>query len=110
MRIKVGREVFNIDTCNSLFSHFLGLMFKFPKNDGLLFVFEKEQKVALHMFFVFFSIDIIYINKKKEVVRIRRKIKPFTPYIPAVKCKYILELKDYRNIKVGDKITNLKYH
>ena len=82
----------------------LGLMFKFPKNDGLLFIFRKEVFVSLHTFFVFFPIDVVYLNQEKKVIKIRKKLIPFTLFIPPVKCKYILELKDCKSIKLNDKI------
>jgi len=102
MIIKCGKSKFDVIICNSLFSHFLGLMFRKILNDGLLFIFERERNVSLHMFFVFYKIDIIYFNDKMKVIKILRNIKPFTPHIKAVKCKYILEVKDYKNIKIND--------
>ncbi len=79
-------------------------MFRFPKNDGLLFEFNKEKRVALHMFFVFFPIDIVYFNEKKEVIKILRNVMPFIPYIEGIKCRYILEVKDCKNINLKDKL------
>ena len=104
MLIKINKEVFDVSVADSLFSHLRGLMFSFPKNDGLLFKFNSEVYVSLHMFFVFFPIDIVYINKNKKVIKIEKRVFPFVPFISPVKCKYILELKDCRNVKVGDKI------
>jgi len=105
MEIKVGKTRFDVSICKSLFSHFLGLMFRFPKNDGLLFIFREEQEIALHMLFVFFPVDIVYLNKNREVTRILNNVKPFTPYLSPIKCRYILELKDSKNIKIGDKLS-----
>ena len=58
MLIKSKHNKFNVTKCYTLLSQILGLMFRFPRNDGLLFEF-KELPVALHMFFVFIKIDII---------------------------------------------------
>ena len=104
MLIKINKEVFDVSVADSLFSHLRGLMFSFPKNDGLLFKFNKEVFVSLHMFFVFFPIDIVYINEKFKVIKIRKRVFPFTPFIAPVKCKYILELKGCKNVKVDNKI------
>ena len=104
MLVKINKDVFDVSVADSLFSRLMGLMFSFPKNDGLLFKFDKEIYVSLHMFFVFFPIDIVYINKNKKVIKIEKRVFPFVPFISPVKCKYILELKDCRNVKVGDKI------
>ena len=104
MLIKINKEVFDVSVADSLFSHLRGLMFSFPKNDGLLFKFNKEVFVSLHMFFVFFHIDIIYINEKFKIIKIKKRVFPFTPFISPIKCKYILELKDYKNIRLNDKV------
>ncbi len=101
MLIKSKRETFNVTPCNTVLSHFLGLMFRLPKNDGLLFIFKKELPVSLHMLFVFLTIDIVYLNKNKKVIKILKKVKPFTLHIKAIKCKYILELKDSKNLKIN---------
>lgn len=105
MIIKSKNNKFNVKICKSMLSHLRGLMFRFPRNDGLLFVFNKEKPIALHMFFVFFTIDIVYLNKNKKVIKILKKVKPFTPYIKAVKCEYILELKGAKNLQINDKIS-----
>lgn len=80
------------------------MMFKIPKEDGLLFVFKKEKHIALHTFFVFLPIDIIYLNRNRKVIKIIKKALPFTFLINPVKCQYILELKDSKNIRLNEKI------
>ena len=99
MIIKYKKNKFNVKLCRTFASHARGLMFRFPKEDGLLFVFKKEKPVSLHTFFVFFPIDVVYINKNKKVIKIIKKVLPFTLYLRPIKCKYILELKDSKNIK-----------
>jgi uncharacterized membrane protein (UPF0127 family) len=76
--------------CSSCFSKALGLMFSGKRS--LVFVFEKEEKVPLHMLFVFFPIDVIFLNKKKKVVEIKRCFKPFRLYRPSKKAKYVIEV------------------
>ncbi|MBS3152764.1 DUF192 domain-containing protein [Candidatus Woesearchaeota archaeon] len=104
MLIKSKKDTFNLDLCKTPFKQFLGLMFRFPKNDGLLFEFKKEEPVSLHMLFVFIKIDIVYLDKDKKTIKILKRVKPFTPYIKATKCKYILELKDSKNLYIGEKL------
>ena len=77
--------------CKSSFSKARGLMFRLrPK--ALIFVFEKPKIVALHMFFVFFPIDVIYLDKKKEVIEIKEQFMPFSFYTPKKKASYVVEL------------------
>lgn len=104
MIISYKKERFDFDVCDDILSHIFGLMFRFPKNDGLLLVFKKEKFVCLHTFFVFFTIDIVYIDKYKRIIKIRKRVLPFTIFLPPVKCKYVLELKNCKNLEVGGKI------
>ena len=88
-----------IEICKTRWSKFKGLMFSKKRN--LLFVFKKEKIVAIHMFFVFYSLTIIYFDKnKKETARV--KAYPFTILKPR-KAKYILEtaekVNDYSFLK-----------
>ena len=45
------------------------------------------------MFFVFYPIDVLFLDKNKIVVEIKENFKPFTFYNPKKKSKYILELQ-----------------
>ncbi|MFA4886957.1 MAG: DUF192 domain-containing protein [Candidatus Nanoarchaeia archaeon] len=105
MLIRSRKRTLKVKVCESLFSKCRGLMFaKKPVEDGLLFIFGSEQKWSLHMLFVFFQIDVVYLNKEKKVVGIKKKIMPFEVYIPGPKSKYIIELKDAGKIEVGEKL------
>ncbi len=70
---------------------FIGLMFQTPKD--ILFVLNKEKRVTLHMFFVFYPIYIIFLNKNKKVISFK-KAYPFQPFILSPKCKFILETRN----------------
>jgi len=92
--------------CDSLLKKATGLMFSTPKD--LVFPFNKEEKVTFHMFFVFYSIDIIFLNEKKEVVELKENFSPFSTYSTRKRIKYALELpintiKKTRT-RVGDEI------
>jgi hypothetical protein len=95
--------------CKSISSKAIGLMFSFPiKNKGLIFFFEKEKRIDLHMFFVFYPIDLIFLDRKKKIIELKEKFMPFTFYISKKKAKYLLELPvktiKKSNSKIGDKI------
>ncbi len=105
MKIKSEEYSFNVTPCRTLFSQIIGLMFRQIKNDGLIFIFKKEKYISLHTLFVFYSIDIIYINKDKKIIKLLKKAKPFTLFIPHTKCKYIIELKDSKNISLKSRIS-----
>ncbi len=77
--------------CKSVFSKARGLMFS--KQKSLVFVFKKERVVSLHMLFVFYKIDVLFLDKNKKVVEIKEGLKPFGFYFPKNPCCYVLELK-----------------
>ncbi len=93
--------------CESFFSKAKGLMFsKKLKDSCLLFIFDKERKISLHMFFVFFPIDVIFLNEKKEIVDIKRNFMPFTLYTSKKPAKYVLEMpvNSIKKINKGKKV------
>ena len=57
------------------------------------------------MLFVFYSIDVIFLDKHKEVVEIKRRLKQFTLYMPKNKAKYVIEtVPEKLDVEVGEKI------
>ena len=97
----------NAELCWNIFSKSFGLMFTL-KPKPLIFIFKKEKIIPLHMLFVFYPIDVLFLDKNKAVVETKENFKPFTSYTPKNKAQYILELP--KNIikktktKIGDKI------
>ena len=65
----------------------------FSKQNDLIFVENNERNIPLHMWFVFYQIDVLYLNKDKKVIEIKENFLPFTFYFPKNKAKYIIELK-----------------
>ncbi|MFH1439704.1 MAG: DUF192 domain-containing protein [Candidatus Woesearchaeota archaeon] len=88
--------VTNHEICETFFSKLKGLMFssRDAKNNhkNLVFVFNKEQRIGLHMWFVWFSIDVILLDSNKKVVEIKENFKPFRLFNSKEKAKYVLEL------------------
>jgi len=82
----------NVEICSTYMKKARGLMFS--KQKDLLFVQKKEEKVPLHMWFVFFPIDVVYLNKQKRVVEIKENFLPFTFYFPKHNAQYVLELTE----------------
>ena len=79
--------------CTSISSKAFGLMFHFKKPDyALVFVFNKERRVDLHMMFVFFPIDVLFLDKNKKIVEIKKDLKPFGYFAPKSTAIYVIEL------------------
>ena len=84
--------------CKNIIQKIKGLMFS--KKKTLVFHFNKEQNMSIHMLFVFFPIDLYFLNKNKKVIEIKKNLKPFRLYTSKEKAQYLIETqKD--NIKLN---------
>lgn len=96
------------ELCSDLFSKFRGLMFRQRSSAALIFVFNKETRISLHMVFVFYPIDVLFLNRSREVVDMKEGFKPFTFYRARKGSMYAIELpaKTIRRTGtgIGDKI------
>jgi len=88
--------------CKSFLSQARGLMFRGKHN--LVMAFPHEKKISLHMFFVFYPIDVLILNKNKEIVEIKKNFKPFTIWNSKEKGKYVVELAFPEEYKLGDRV------
>ncbi|MFH1398734.1 MAG: DUF192 domain-containing protein [Candidatus Woesearchaeota archaeon] len=104
------RLTHNKRMCTTRFSQMLGLMFSPRIRDiSLVFVFDREKNLSFHMLFVFFPIDIIFLDKSRKVVSMQNAM-PFTPLIRSKKpAKYVLECPSgtirKSRTKIGHQIT-----
>jgi hypothetical protein len=93
-------------------SRMMGLMFRKSMDDakGMLFIFDKSEEHSFWMKNTVMSLDIIFINENKEIVKIHKNTKPFsTESLPSIKpSMYVVEVQagftDKYGIKEGDKI------
>lgn len=90
--------------CASFMCHLKGLMFRreLPSDEGLLFVTNSESVVntTIHMFFMRFSIGVIWMDKRGVVVH-KALAKPWRPaYAPSKPAQYYLEA----NVDVLDRV------
>jgi uncharacterized protein len=95
----------NIDNpliCKTSWSQARGLMFRKKRN--LIMEFNKPKLIALHMFFVFYPIDVLILNKDKEVVEIKNNFRPFTFWKSEKPGKYVVELSQKCRVNLGEKL------
>ena len=64
-------------------------MFSTPKI--LIFHLQKPMHVSLHMFFVFFSIDVIFLDVTKKVVEVKENFRPWNFYRSTQKAVFVIE-------------------
>lgn len=90
------------------FSKFIGLMLSKRQDKALIFKFNEEKIISLHMFLVFYPIDVLFLDKNKIVADKKESFKPFTVYKSRKKAMYSIELPEgtikKTKTEVGDKI------
>ncbi|MCX7832866.1 MAG: DUF192 domain-containing protein [Ignavibacteria bacterium] len=104
---KIDIEVADKDS-----SRIMGLMYRksMDENQGMLFVFPKEEYQSFWMKNTYISLDIVYVNSEKEIVKIYKNTIPRSiNSLPSEKkSQYVIEViggyTDKHNIKEGDKI------
>jgi uncharacterized protein len=111
--LKANKKIIikKVKLCKTPWQRTKGLMFEDKKrfDYALVFDFPRESKLgsSLHMIFVFFPIDVLFLNSKKEIVD-KVTLQPFTPnYTPKKPAKYVIELPEGRTkgLKTGTKIS-----
>lgn len=106
---------FNVELAQTAKQRARGLMFReyLGPDQGMLFVYQDEGVRSFWMRNTFIRLDIIWINKDKEVVFIGQDIQPCQrepcPVIsPKVMAKYVLELNartaEEIELNIGDKL------
>lgn len=72
-----------------------GLMFResLPENQGMLFIFKNEELQSFWMKNTPISLDIIFVNENKEIVKVHKYTEPYsTRSYPSIQpAKYVVE-------------------
>ncbi len=93
-RSREGEEVVLARWCASYLCRLRGLTFrlKLPEGEGLLLVggSDSASLATIHMFGVFFSLGVIWLDSSLRVVD-RVLARPFGIYGPSAPARYILE-------------------
>lgn len=99
-----------VRVCESFFCRLRGLTFRrrLADDEGLLLVGERESRAdtAIHMFFVFFPIAAIWLDREGSVVD-AQLASPFRPlYVPQGPARDILEGPPslLERVRAGDRI------
>jgi uncharacterized membrane protein (UPF0127 family) len=87
------KKRFSVDVLRmGLITQFLGLMFSSSKTKIRLFSYNKDSKVMIHSWFVFYPFLIIWLDEKKKVFG-WKKVLPFTScVIPKTKFRHFIEV------------------
>lgn len=96
-------ELGKVTVCTSLLSQTFGLMFRRKQN--IVMVFKTPRRVSLHMWFVFYPIDVLLLDKEKRIVEVKRGFKPFTFWTSQRKGCYLVEQAFPTEYRLGEKIS-----
>ena len=96
MRRIIQNDEIHIDkVCSTLWSQARGLMFSKPKT--LLFCFKTQRRVLIHNWFVFFPIDLIFLDQNKRIVETKRELSPFSWYKSRELASFLIEKPSIKN-------------
>jgi len=110
MLLKSNGDVISSDVeyAKSMFKQAKGLMFRRSVHDSyaMVFIFPSLKKISLHMLFVPFPLDVLFLNEEKKIV----KTTTLRPWIgigdSGEKIRYVIELPSgaisANDLKVGD--------
>lgn len=93
-----------IGLANTMFSRFIGLISKksIDENEGILLT----PCNSIHMMFMKFPIDVVFLDKRNKVIKIIENIQPWKISPIVFKAQSVLELSSgtvsKKNIKIDD--------
>lgn len=101
----------NLEIADNEYDRQLGLMNRISmnENEGMLFIFPIERMQAFWMRNTLISLDMLFVNKNKEIVTIHKntKILATQSYLSTAPSLYVVEVvggfTDKYNIELGDK-------
>lgn len=86
--------------CTSWWSQGWGLMLRRKQN--IVMIFPTERRVRLHMFFVFYPIDVLLLDEKNKIVEIKRNFRPFTFWNSRQRAQKVVEIAFPGTYERGD--------
>ena len=104
IRTSSGPQTLKIEVADSFIKRLLGLMGrkKIPQGQGLLL----SPCNSIHMFFMRFSIDVIYLDKNYVIKKIVRNVKPFIGISICLKAESVIEMAageaDRLDLRIGN--------
>lgn len=108
--MQIGKMKFETEIMDTVFKKIRGLMFRKSFDHALIFPMNEEsvRKSSIHSLFVFFTFDVLFLDKNKKIVDMR-SVKPFRLNVsPAKPAKYIIELPqgtiEKAKVKIGQEI------
>ncbi len=102
-----GMEIANsVEFAGTAIRQMLGLMFRgsIQPDFAMIFPMKKKSSVNVHMLFMRFPIDVIFLNEEKKISGLAR-LNPWLGYKSMRNIKYVIEMKagtiERFNLSVG---------
>jgi len=108
----------DIELADNESAHAMGLMFrtKMEEKQGMLFIFQTEEEHSFWMKNTIIPLDIIFLNAKKEIIKIHKSTAPYQEepgYESGKPAMYVIEVNagycDKFNIEEGCKINFTRF-
>lgn len=104
----------DIELADTVLKKTVGVMFRRRLPQGFAMIFdmglESRAGIAIHMLFVFISIDVVYLDRDRRIVDIKRRLRPWIGLAwPKKPARYAIEMPagaaDRHGLKEGDRLT-----
>jgi len=78
-----------MEVADTEFKRALGLMFR--RGGEMLFIFEEEVKLPVWTPFMFFPLDLFFLDRNKKLTEVKRNLVPWRIYAPKKPYRYFFE-------------------
>ncbi|HMK45185.1 MAG TPA: DUF192 domain-containing protein [Methanocella sp.] len=98
----------SVELASTLIKQTIGLMFRssIPEHYAMIFDMRREQYIGIHMLFVRFPIDLVYLDKDRRITDIKRLRSWTGVAFPSRPARYAIEMRvgasERSGLKVGD--------
>lgn len=85
----------HVEPADTVLKQILGLMFRkdVPADFAMIFDMGRDTYDAIHMLFVRMPIDVLFLDKNKRIVDIKKGLKPWTGVaFPGSRFRYAIEM------------------
>ena len=99
---RTDSNILTVEVANSFLSRLRGLMFrkKLESGHGLLIT----SCNSIHMMFMCFAIDVVYLDKDYTIIKIVRNLRPWIGFSICLNAFGVLELKSGEANRIGLKV------